>query len=191
MNRHERRAAEAQTRKSFTDYADVFRRAFKKVDEREIGEGWMRGAAAEAAGIAGVILHRPDEPPPAASACDIELSAAYGSQRFQAFMRREDLTSFAEQWPSFVAAVSKLPDSPVTGDLRHDARILIYECLVTNEQYVSGFNAGVIGSAIIWLARATPGRLGLVIGESHHKVHYEITDADVPGLRNYRLIIDR
>jgi hypothetical protein len=82
-NRHDRRAAEAQTRKSFTDYDAIYRRAFKKVDAREIGEGWMRGAAAEAAGIKAMILHLPNEPPPPYSACDVELSAAYGSQRFQ------------------------------------------------------------------------------------------------------------
>ena len=76
MNRQERRAAEAQTRKSFTDYDATYRRAFKKVNAREIGEGWMRGAAAEADGIKAMILHPPTEPPPPQSACDIELSAA-------------------------------------------------------------------------------------------------------------------
>jgi hypothetical protein len=53
VNRQERRAAEAQTRKSLTDYDATYRRAFKKVNAREIGEGWMRGAAAEADGIKG------------------------------------------------------------------------------------------------------------------------------------------
>jgi hypothetical protein len=42
MNRHERRAVEAQTRNSFKDYDALDRRAFKKVDDRDIGESWRR-----------------------------------------------------------------------------------------------------------------------------------------------------
>jgi len=187
MNRHDRRAQEAQTRKSFTDYDAIYRRAFKKADDREIGEGWMRGAEAEANGIKAMIIHPTHEPPPPRSACDIELSAAYGEQKFQAFTKAEYLTTLQAGWPKFLDAARTQPDAPVTDDPRRDARAMIFENIVTNHQYASGLFSAITASAIIWLARTSP--VGVAIGESHKRIHYEITDTETPGVRNYRLML--
>jgi hypothetical protein len=121
MNRHERRAAEAQVRDSFKNYDALYRRAFKNVDDRDIGESWMRGAAAEAGGIKGMILHPPNEAPPPLDQCDLELSAAYGSQQFIAHATSEHVKTLEAQWPAFMNVVRAVPDSPVTGDMRSDA----------------------------------------------------------------------
>jgi len=185
-NRHDRRAAEAQTRKNFADYQTIYRQAFKKADDREIGESWMRGAAAEASGISATIIHPTHQPPPPRDACDVELSAAYGSQQFQAFTRKEFLTMLQEGWPKFVEIISRQPDAPVSGDMRHDARAFMFEMIVTNRQYESGEFSALTASAIIWLARTSP--VGVGVGESHNHIHYEITDTG-PGVRNYRLML--
>src|SRR5206468_1178593 len=122
MNRHDRRAAEAQTRHSFQNYDALYRQAFKKVDDRDIGESYMRGAAAEADNIAGMILHPTGEAPPPRDQCDITISAAYGPQRFVAHAKSDYLKTLEQGWPAFVDKIRKLPDSPATGDMRHDAR---------------------------------------------------------------------
>ena len=90
MNRHERRAAEAETRNSFRQYEALYRRAFNKVDDRNIGESWMRGAAAAADNIDGMILHSTHEAPPPRDQCDVTLSAAYGPQQFVAYAMTKD-----------------------------------------------------------------------------------------------------
>lgn len=186
MNRHDRRAQEAQARKSFEDYASAFRKAFKKVDDREIGEGWMRGAKAEADDIKGMVIHPPGEPPPPASACDISLSAAYGAQRFDAVTRSEWLPVLQSEWPRFREQLIGIPDTPVTDDIRHDARGFLFDTLMSNRQYESGMYAALAAGAIVWLARTSA--IGIAIGDSHKGIHYEITDTGPTG-RNFRLIL--
>jgi hypothetical protein len=174
MNRHERRAAEAQTRNSFKDYDALYRRAFNKVDDRDIGESWMRGAAAEAEGIKGMILHAPNEAPPPRDQCDLELSAAYGSQQFIAYAKSGHIKTLEEQWPVFVKTAHAVPNNPLTGDARSDARQFIFEMIMTNWPYANGDMAALTASAIVWLARSSPA--GLAIGKSHKHIYYEITE---------------
>jgi hypothetical protein len=83
-----------------------------------------------------------------------------------------------EGWPKVVEYVRDQPNSPVTGDRRHDARGFIFEMIVTNRQYESGDVAAAVGSAIIWLATtALPGGV-IELGVSYKRIHYEITDID-------------
>jgi hypothetical protein len=68
MNQHERRAAEARARaaqadKGFDIYSARARRAFPDIDDKTIGEGWMRGQAWAVSGIKRILIHRPDEAP--------------------------------------------------------------------------------------------------------------------------------
>jgi hypothetical protein len=102
-------------------------------------------------------------------------------------MQKQHLATLAEEWVKIREAVRDWPNSPVTGDPRHDARAFMFEMIVRNEQYDSGRSAAMTGSAIIWLARTSP--VGVAVGESHKRVHYEITDTDRPGVRNYRLML--
>ena len=186
MNRHDRRAEEARSRKSFEDYDAVYRKAFRKVDARAIGEGWMRGAKAEALGIAGMVIHPTDAPAPASSAeCDIHLSAAYGTQRFDASVRSADLPVLVAQWPAFVEVIRNSPSSGIISkDPRSDARQFIFELIVTNQQYADGTMGSLVASAIAWLAKTSA--VGVLLGDSHKNVHYEITDTGPTG-RNFRL----
>jgi hypothetical protein len=193
MNRHERRAAEAQTRDSFKNYEALYRRAYEKVDDRHIGESWMRGAAAEASGIDSMILHPSGEAPPRRDQCDLELSAAYGSQRFVAFAKSEFLETLEKQWPAFLDAVRDDPNDRVTGDERSNAREFIFEMIMTNQPYADSRLAVLTASAIVWLARGSP--VGPAIGNSHKRIHYEITEIgtapDGRKMRNYRLILTK
>jgi hypothetical protein len=192
MNRHERRAAEAQTKNSFKDYDALYRRAFKKVDDREIGESWMRGAAAEADNIHGVIIYQQNEAPPPRDQCDLRLSASYGPQQFVAYAKAEHFHKIEEQWPAFIDTVRRAePGSPITGDMRHDARQIVFEMIMTNQPYSDGAMAAVTAGAIMWLAQTSPA--GPAVGNSHKHVHYEITDTgiapDGSKMRNYRLML--
>lgn len=180
-NRHDRRAQEAQARKSFEDYDATYRKAFRKADAREIGEGWMRGAKIEADGIAGYVIHPPGMTLTHAD-CDAAISAAYGAQRFKVVARAADLDVLARQW----AAMLEAPNTPFTADPRHDTRDFIFRMIVTNQQYDDVYNAILIASAIVWLAKTSA--VGLVLGDSHSCVHYEITDT-APGQRNFRLMM--
>jgi hypothetical protein len=187
MNRHERRAAEAQTRNSFKDYDALYRRAFKKVDAREIGESWMRGAAAEADNIHGVIIHQQNEAPPPRDQCDLRLSASYGPQQFVAYAKSEHFHKIEEQWPAFIDTVRRVePDSPITCDMRHDARQIVFEMIMTNRPYSDGAMAALTASAIVWLARTSP--VAVAVGSSHKSIHYEITDiGTAPDGRKMRI----
>jgi hypothetical protein len=194
MNRHERRAAEAQTRNSFKEYDALYRQAFKKVNDRDIGEGWMRGAAADANGIAGMVIHPPNEAPPHRDQCDVELSAAYGPQRFVAHVKSEHIKTLEAQWLELVNAINtncRGRDNPLTSDARSDARQFIFEMIMTNEPYANGNMAALTASAILWLARASPA--GIAVGDIHKNIHYEITEMgtapDGRKMRNYRLML--
>jgi hypothetical protein len=194
MNRQERRAAEAQTRNSFKHYDALYRQAFKKVDDRDIGESWMRGAATEASGIKGMIIHPPNETPPHCDQCDLKLSASYGPQEFIAHAKSEHIKTLEAGWPKFASAVEtncKGPDNPLTGDARSDARQFIFEMIMKNRPYTDGALGALTASAILWLARTSPA--GHAIGNSHKHVHYEITEMgtapDGRKTRNYRLML--
>jgi hypothetical protein len=191
MNRHDRRAEDARTRSSFKEYDALYRRAFKKVDERDIGESWMRGAAAEADNIAGFILHPPNEAPPPRDQCDVTISAAYGPQQFLAHAKSEDLGTLKRGWPEFIEQVRKVADNPLTDDPRTDARQFIFEMIMENRPYSDVTMSVMTASAIVWLATTSP--VGPTIGSSHKHIHYEITDmdraADGRRARNYRLIL--
>jgi len=187
-NRHERRAAEAQTRQSFAHYDAMYRKAFKIVNDRDIGEGWMRGEAADASGIDSMIIHGAGETPPPRDACDIELSAAYGSQRFTAYAKRAQLEPLTKQWKQFLDLIRETDNS--LGDTRRDARQFIFEMIVTNQQYDDGGHAALISGAIAWLAITSP--VGVAIGDRHKNIHYEISDMGVVHgrkMQNFRLIL--
>lgn len=186
MNRHERRAAEARTRNEFKDYNSAYRRAFKRVTDREIGEGFMRSEAVKADGVTGMILHPNGTAPPPAAQCDVTIGAAYGAQRFEARARTADINALETSWPSFVEQIRALPNTPVTGDARSDARQFIFEMLMGNYPHSDGTLAALTASAIVWLARTLA--VGLAVGETHKAIHYEITDTG-PGTRNYRLML--
>jgi hypothetical protein len=186
MNRHDRRAEEAKTRNSFTHYSNVYRNAFNKADDRRIGEGFMRGAKAEANGIAAMVLHPPGATPPSFDECDVAISASYGEQQFRAVTKAEHLDTLQTEWPKLVEQFKKMPEAPVTDDMRFDARGFIFSMLMDNWQYVNGEMAAMTASAIVWLVRTSA--VGPAIGQSHKSVHYEITDTG-PGQRNYRLML--
>jgi hypothetical protein len=186
MNRHERRAAETQTRNSFKEYDALYRRAFKKVEDRDIGESWMRGAAAEADDIKGMIIHPPNEAPPSRDQCDARLSAAYGPQQFVAHVKSEHGKTLEAQWTKFVNEVRTVPDNPLTSDPRSDARDFIFEMIMTNRPYSDGAMAALTASAIVWLARTSP--VAVAVGSSHKSIHYEITDiGTAPDGRKMRI----
>jgi hypothetical protein len=194
MNRHARRAAEAQTRNSFKQYDALYRRAFKKVDERDIGESWMRAAAADAGNIKGMVLHPTNEAPPPREACDVEISAAYGPQRFVAYAKSDYIATLEQSWPAFVDIIRKIGGNPLTGDMRCDARQFVFEMIVTNVPYSDATLAALTASAIVWLAATSAA--GDAVGRSHKHIHYEITDtgpAAPPGsgARNFRLMLTR
>jgi hypothetical protein len=194
MNRHQRRAAQARARNAsldagFEKYRELFQHAYKIADARDIGEDWMRGEALRADGTAYMILHPTGAPPPAATDDDIRLSASYGPQCFQARTTREWFPTLVAMWPQFLDAIRDLPNSPVTGDPRHDARALIFNVIMSN-QWADPQVAAITGGAIAWLASTSP--VGRAIGESHWLVHYEITDVGIVEgrkKRNYRLVL--
>ena len=187
MNRQERRAREAQTRKSFAEYSDTYRKAFRQVDEREIGEGWMRGAAAEAKGFSHIIVHPPGEAPPPFDQCDITLSTSYGPQHFRAVTTVKTLDFMQAEWLRAVKVIGKLPKTPVTDDPRNDARGFIFEIMMDNKHYADDGGMGALAAcAMVWLVKTSPA--GVMFGDYHKCAHYEVTDTGPTG-RNFRLIL--
>jgi hypothetical protein len=195
-NRHERRAAEARAKagasidKGFAQYRNLYQQAFKKVFEREIAEGYMRGEAAAIDGVEGMILHPVGEKPAAASGTDILLSASYKSQAFKARTAAAHLPALIDIWPQFLQELGG-GNTPATGDPRHDARAFIFDIIVGNHWQGDATIATVTGAAIAWLAATSPA--GVVLGHSHRGVHYEITDipteTDGRRRRNFRLVL--
>ena len=151
----------------------------------------MRGEAAEANGVKAMIIHPPGEAPPSRDECDVEVSAAYGPQRFAACMKAELVTTLKERWPVFMNEAHKIEGNPLTDDMRHDTRAFIFKMLMTNRPFSSGEMAAITAGAIVWLAATSPA--GSVIGDSHKSIHYEITDTGVAPdgrrTRNYRLML--
>ena len=218
MNRRNRRRAEAKQRaqdspaqkdaeeartrgatpmgatsdKGFEQYHELFRRAYGKSSDREIGEGWMRGEAAAASGVDGMIIHPTGETPPEARDDDIRLSATYGTQSFKARAAANYLPKLVDIWPEFLRQMRKAGiNPPTTDDKRHDAREFVFEMIVDNRWQSDGQIAAVTAGAIAWLATTSPA--GVAIGHSHRSVHYEITDLPFElhqrKSRNFRLML--
>jgi hypothetical protein len=195
LNRPDRRAQEARTRDSFADYSKLYRKD-KSADDRAIGEGFMRGARIEAKGIDSMILHPPGEPPPPREACDLTISASYGSQRFVAYAKTEFAPTLERDWVALTDEIRKTEGKPPGGgDMRACARGLVLEMLVTNEHLLDGDRAALLAAAIVWLAETSPVRAVLAgVGKPTRIIHYEITDNGpaVPagsGGKNFRLML--
>jgi hypothetical protein len=185
MNRHERCAAEAETRKGYEEYRRKVRGIYSKVSEREIGEGFMRGEALAASGADGMVIHRPGEPRPR-GADDITVSVAYGTFAFRAYVAPWLVPGLLEPWKSIAAEAAE------QGDPRQYTRGVIIECLVENRHADSEFAATLAG-AIMWHAATSP--VGAVLETPDHRhrdVHYEITDITAPDghcSHNFRLMV--
>ena len=177
----------------FNRYRDLFRRAFKKTSDREIGEGWMRGEAAKAGDY--MVLHPVGESSPAPSDDDIFLSAVYESQWFLARTAPRYFQMMIDGWPDFVRQVRNAGISTkgmITDDPRHDAREFIFQMILENWARSDPAMAALTGSAIAWLAATSP--VGAALGKSHRVAHYSITDqielaAGGKKARNFRLML--
>jgi len=178
--------------KGFEQYRELFRRAYSKSSDREIGEGWMRGEAAAASGVDGMFIHPTGEAAPPPRDDDIRLSASYGQQSFKARVAASYFPRLVGIWPDFLRQMRKAGIAPpVTDDKRHDAREFIFSMIVENRWQADGQIAAVTAGAIAWLATTSPA--GIAIGQSHHSVHYEITDLPFElhqrKSRNFRLML--
>jgi hypothetical protein len=192
MNRHERRAAEAREHKRFEDYRNLYRKAYRKGTDRQIGEAWMRGAAAE--DVKYMIVHPSDEPPPSPSDDDLFFSVAYGPQRFLARAAKRNLPSLVAQWPDFIRQLREQGDGEplITDDARHDAREFIFSMVLDNHAQGDGTWGTLTASAVAWLVSTSPA--GAALGAAHKVTHYEITDQAGPAVngkraRNFRLAL--
>jgi len=178
--------------KGFDQYRELFRRVYSESSDREIGEGWMRGEAAAASGVDGMIIHPTGEAAPPARDDDIRLSASYGQQSFKARVAASYFPRLIDIWPDFLRQMRKAGIAPpVTDDKRHDAREFIFSMIVENRWQADGQIAAVTAGAIAWLATTSPA--GAAIGHSHRRVHYEITDLPFElhqrKSRNFRLML--
>ena len=193
MNRHERRAAEAEARRAFEKYRALCQRAYKKSDDRTIGESWMRGETAAASGIDAMFIHPVGEKPPPVSDSDILLSARYGPQEFKARTTSANFPIMVADWSRFREEIGWLDNSPVTDDERHDAREFIFQTILENRWQSDPQVAAVTAGAIAWLASTSPA--GLIADASYTHIHYEVTDypVDVSGrkFRNFRLMLGK
>src|SRR5262249_50690470 len=123
----------ATTDKGFEQYRELFRKAYSKSSEREIGEGFMRGETAAASGVGGMIIHPTGEAAPSPRDDDIRLSASYGQQSFKARAAASYFPKLVDIWPDFLRQARKAGiELPVTGDKRHDAREFIFSMIVGN-----------------------------------------------------------
>jgi hypothetical protein len=127
----------ATSDKGFEQYQEMFRRAYSKSSEREIGEGFMRGEAAAASGVDGMIIHPTGEAPPPLRDDDIRLSASYGEQSFKGRVAASYYSKLVDIWPGFVRDMRKrgLGQDVITDDARHDAREFIFSMIVENRQW--------------------------------------------------------
>jgi hypothetical protein len=178
--------------KGFEQYRELFRRAYSKSSDREIGEGWMRGEAAAVSGVHGMFSHPTGEAAPPPRDDDIRLSASYGQQSFKARVAASYFPRLIGIWPDFLRQMRKAGiEPPVTDDKRHDAREFIFSMIVENRWQADGQIAAVTAGAIAWLATTSPA--GVAIGQSHHSIHYEITDLPFElhqrKSRNFRLML--
>jgi hypothetical protein len=201
MNRHERRAAEAQARagasadKGFAEYRDLYRKAFltSSVSDREIGEGWMRGEKVKAENYEYMTLHAVDQSPPPPADDDFFVSVGYNKQIFAARGAAKDRDLLVKMWISFIDQLRQQNSKLLTGDDRADARSFIFEMVLGNQAWDDGTKAALTAGAIAWLVKTSPA--GATFGDPHfaHKIaHYQISDqteltADGRRARNFRL----
>jgi hypothetical protein len=182
----------ATSDKGFEQYQEMFRRAYSKSSEREIGEGFMRGEAAAASGVDGMVIHPTGEAPPPLRDDDIRLSASYGEQCFKARAAASYLPTLVNLWPDFLRQMRKAGiKPPTTDDKRHDAREFIFSMIVDNQWQLNPTIAAATAGAIAWLATTSPA--GVAVGQSHRSIHYEITDLPFEvhqrKSRNFRLML--
>lgn len=121
-----------------------------------------------------MVIHPPGVTPPPFSDCDLAISASYGKQQFKAATKREYLDPLQSEWPKAIEQFKQSPNSPVSGDMRSDARSFIFSMIMENWQYEDGKMAAMTASAIVWLAMTSA--VGPAIGKRHKQIHYEITD---------------
>jgi hypothetical protein len=179
--------------KGFERYRDLYRRAYKKTSDQEIGEGWMRGEVAKAGDY--MMIHPVGEQPPAPSDDDIFLSAVYEPQWFLARTALRHFQMMVDGWPDFVRQVCNAGISTkglISDDPRHDARQFIFDMIMDNRAQSDPMMAALTGSAIAWLATTSP--VGVALGKSHRVAHYSITDqteltAGGRKARNFRLML--
>jgi hypothetical protein len=195
MNRHDRRAAEAQARaasaqidKGFEAYRAQAKRAFRDLDDKKIGEYWMRGQAWTATGADAMVVHRPGETPERHDD-DIAVSATYGDLKFKAFISKPLLHEGTEHWRNFITdfAANNKPHDPRAGSRTFILRILI------EQSHTRGDEAAMMVAAIGWLTATSPAGPLFEGGESPPRIHYEITDiTDGAGRRgqNFRLVLN-
>jgi hypothetical protein len=194
MNRHERRAAEARARgagadKGFDRYRAQARRAFPKVDDRQLGEAWMRSQAFTASGAAFHVIHKKGEPRTSADG-DWTISLKYGPLAFKAVITPALFKECIDEWKNNI-----IPEMQKAGrhNLRSAARAYIIEMLVSY-QHTDGDTAALVVAAVAWLAATS--EVGFMITAADNavqSVHYEITDIVGPnGERgnNFRLMLN-
>lgn len=182
MNRHQRRAAAAGKRSGGVDagfdaYRDLVRKVVTKATDAQIGEGWMRGVAADAAGmgVGADFLHPPGETPKA-DADDVIISADFGVVGFRARVSPKNATALPREWEKVLAEVN--PENS-----RDFTRNFIMRGLVENKQWQAQ-----MGCALAWLAWTSPlgEALGAAMFGPHQRVHFEITK--VPRGANFHLV---
>jgi hypothetical protein len=175
----------------------MYRRVFREAAGREIGEGYMRGQAANVAGIVQLVIHPPGESPSEPSDGDIWLGARYRDQRFLSCVRPEYLPKLIDEWPRFAKAAAETEEGKrvkFDPDPRGNARSFIFSIIVGN-QWQNDMQLGAVTAAAIgWLARTSS--MGATFGDVHKVAHYEITDLEgitAPGRNksNWRLIMTR
>jgi hypothetical protein len=191
MNRHERRANEAQARaagmdKGFGGYRAQARRASPNISDRELGEAWMRGQAWSASGADGMVIHKKGEPAPR-GANDVTVSMTYGSLRFKAFVNPGLLRSGVAQWGQVLDELL-VPEPKRRGM----SRSFILDRLVT-QHCTDGDTAGMMVAAIAWLIAGVLSAIFMATDCPYTLFHYEITDiVDDNGRRgqDFRLVLD-
>jgi hypothetical protein len=191
MNRQERRAEAARARaasakidKGFEDYRAQARRAFPGIDDKKIGEAWMRGQIWTAIGADAMIIHCPGEAP-ARHDDDVTVSATWGALEFKAFISRKLLHESIEQWGKFITDFA-------AGDSLHDprayTRAVILHILI-EQRHVRGDGATMLVAAIAWLtATLSAAKTLFGAGRSPRRIHHQITDT-TDG-QNFRMVLD-
>jgi hypothetical protein len=182
MDRQSRRAAEKQTLQDFSEFQAMYRRISGGADDRAIGLAWMRGQHHNR--FNSIALCPGGEMPPAdLKQLDIKVSANYRSQFFEAYLKSKHIDLIAGQWPQLIMLLREIPDaepSPLSGDLRRDARSFILEMIVGNYHVEDDRVAAYVGCAITWLGRTSV--IGEHLGRFHKHIHYAISDDPAGGL---------
>lgn len=184
MNRQRSRRATAEVDQGFSDFQSMYRHIFADTPDREIGLAWMRGENIRHKNRTIVLCRSGDTPPQDHKRLDIKVSAQYRAQFFQAYLKKADLDHVAAEWPRMIGHLLKEyggGPSPLTGNLRSDARGFILEMLVGNHHFEDEFIAAYVGCAIAFLVR-TSASVGDLFGRFHKHAHYHITDDPGGGL---------